>query len=180
MAGAPTNNPTHGQKVNPSNPALSDPHYHGAIDPSSLAASSIRSGGAFASNEGASPGDQPASDSHAHAPGSHKQKESILDHQYSYGGQAPNHVLSQYIKDEAGPHGENLRVGGFEGSGTERKMPEPGSKDDPERAALKSFVRVKDGQGMKVAKGDFEVLNEDEQAWGGGVSKRGGKDKSSE
>ncbi|KAK4142061.1 uncharacterized protein C8A04DRAFT_38580 [Dichotomopilus funicola] len=50
---------------------------------------------------------------------------------------APTYVASQYIRNPAGPHGKNLHEGGFEGSGTaEGALPEPGSMEDPGRAAL--------------------------------------------
>ncbi|KAH6613795.1 hypothetical protein B0J18DRAFT_460657 [Chaetomium sp. MPI-SDFR-AT-0129] len=50
---------------------------------------------------------------------------------------APTYVASQYIRNPAGPHGKNLHEGGFEGSGTaEGELPEPGSIEDPGRAAL--------------------------------------------
>jgi hypothetical protein len=57
-----------------------------------------------------------------------------------------------------------LTEGGFSGSGTEGKMAEPGSKNDPGRAGLESFTGVREGQGTRVEKGQYGVLKGDEQA----------------
>ncbi|KAK4447914.1 hypothetical protein QBC34DRAFT_466446 [Podospora aff. communis PSN243] len=158
---APTNNPTIGQKVTPPNPPTTESHSHGEIDPSSLAASSLRSNGAFSANTGASPGDEPASNPDARPPGSKKQPQTGLEGQESYGGAAPTYVNSQFMVYEGGPRGKNLSEGGFSGSGTEGKMPEPGSKEDPGRAALKGFMG-EGGQGLKGEKGQFGALKPEE------------------
>jgi len=138
---APSTNPTIGQKVTTENApsTYTSAHPHGAIDSSSLAADSIRSGGAFASNPGASPGSGPASDARTAAPGTADSAHSGLDSQESYGGKAPGYATHSQHNQK--PHGKNLTEGGFEGSGTAiRRLPEPGSKDDPAREALKKMV----------------------------------------
>ncbi|KAL2198186.1 hypothetical protein P885DRAFT_76892 [Corynascus similis CBS 632.67] len=59
-----------------------------------------------------------------------------LESQRSYAGAAPTYVNNQWYRDPAGPHGKNLKEGGFEGSGTEGgPLPEPGSMEDPSRIA---------------------------------------------
>lgn len=74
-----------------------------------------------------------------------------LESQESYGGAAPTYVTNQRYRDPAGPHGKNLQEGGFEGSGTEAgPLPEPGSKDDPTRTAMRDLqtgLRSAPGQG---------------------------------
>lgn len=58
----------------------------------------------------------------------------------AYGGPAPTYLAGQMHRDPAGPHGKNLTEGGFEGSGTERgPLPEPGSVQDPGRAAVRGL-----------------------------------------
>ena len=168
-------NPTTGQKVTPTPAPVTTPHSHGQIDPSSLAASSLRSDGAFASNTGASPGDTPAVNPHANPPNSRNAAKSGAQSQSSYGGAAPTYVNSQFLTYEGGPKGKNLTEGGFAGSGTSGgRMPEPGSKGDPGRAALEGFTgssveegtkkrKVDDGEG-ELGKGDneFRVLKDEE------------------
>lgn len=75
---------------------------------------------------------------------------------------APTYVASQYTRDPAGPHGKNLHEGGFEGSGTaEGALPEPGSIEDPGRAALglgvggtPSSRKGQDGAGSEKGPGE--------------------------
>jgi hypothetical protein len=138
---APPTNPTIDQKVTTENApsTYTSAHHHGAIDSSSLAADSIRSGGDFASNPGASPGSGPASNPRAAAPGTADSTHSGLDSQESYGGKAPGYAThTQYNQT---PHGRNLTEGGFAGSGTGGgRLPEPGSKDDPAREAVKGLI----------------------------------------
>jgi len=63
-----------------------------------------------------------------------------LESQQSYGGAAPSYAANQRFRDPAGPHGKNLKEGGFEGSGTEAgPLPEPGSMEDPARAATRDL-----------------------------------------
>ncbi|KAK3294990.1 uncharacterized protein B0H64DRAFT_476359 [Chaetomium fimeti] len=74
-----------------------------------------------------------------------------LESQSSYGGAAPTYLAGQRHRDPAGPHGKNLTEGGFEGSGTEAgPLPEPGSAEDPARAAsrgMRAAAAAAPGQG---------------------------------
>lgn len=68
------------------------------------------------------------------------------------GGPAPTYVNSQRYRDPAGPHGKNLKEGGFEGSGTEAgPLPEPGSMEDPSRVAT-GLGSQGQGQGQRQGK----------------------------
>ncbi|KAK4249718.1 hypothetical protein C7999DRAFT_39201 [Corynascus novoguineensis] len=59
-----------------------------------------------------------------------------LESQRSYAGPAPTYVYNQWYREPGGPHGKNIKEGGFEGSGTEGgPLPEPGSMEDPSRIA---------------------------------------------
>lgn len=104
------------------------------VDSSSLAAASERSGGGFSENRGAKqPFDQQP---HVSGSGSGNGPASSLEAQQSYGGAAPTYVLGQKMRDPAGPHGKNLKEGGFEGSGPGDSITaEPGSERDPARVA---------------------------------------------
>lgn len=116
-------------------PGDSGPVYQegtGFVQDSSLAAESKRSGGAFSENRGGNVGEQ----HHVLSRGSDSGGSAGVEAQQSYGGQAPSYVQSQYHRDPNGPHGKNLQEGGFEGSGPgDSILAEPGSKQDPGRAA---------------------------------------------
>ncbi|KAL1844906.1 hypothetical protein VTK73DRAFT_1533 [Phialemonium thermophilum] len=59
-----------------------------------------------------------------------------LKNQESYAGTAPTYVNAQYMRDKGGPHGKNLKEGGFEGEGPGDSInAEPGSEQDPARVA---------------------------------------------
>jgi hypothetical protein len=77
------------------------------------------------------------------------------------------------MKDKKGPHGKNLKEGGFEGSGTDGgPLPEPGSMEDPARLAeLNLIAKAKKVRGGGVGNKElrppqehYEVLPVDEQA----------------
>ncbi|KAL2178253.1 uncharacterized protein P884DRAFT_323284 [Thermothelomyces heterothallicus CBS 202.75] len=106
----------------------------GDISKDSLAAESVRRGGEFASNPGQEEqGPQKRSQQPQAQPGG-----GGLESQQSYAGPAPTYATNQRHRDPAGPHGRNLKDGGFEGSGTEAgsgPLPEPGSMEDPTRIA---------------------------------------------
>ncbi|KAL2171595.1 hypothetical protein VTG60DRAFT_2428 [Thermothelomyces hinnuleus] len=103
----------------------------GDISKDSLAAESVRRGGGFASNPGQEQGPQKRSQQPQAQSGG-----GSLESQQSYAGPAPTYVTNQRHRDPAGPHGKNLKEGGFEGSGTEAGLlPEPGSMEDPTRIA---------------------------------------------
>ncbi|KAK4100054.1 hypothetical protein N658DRAFT_559945 [Parathielavia hyrcaniae] len=67
------------------------------------------------------------------------------------GQTAPSYVVNQYHRDRAGPHGKNLTEGGFEGSGTAGgPLPEPGSANDPTRAATRDMRAAVASQGRNA------------------------------
>jgi hypothetical protein len=64
------------------------------------------------------------------------------------GAAAPTYVPNQRYRDPGGPHGKNLKEGGFEGSGTEAgPLPEPGSMEDPTRVATRDLKAGMGSQG---------------------------------
>lgn len=89
------------------------------------------------------------------------------------GGPAPSYAaVQQGLRDPAGPHGKNLKEGGFEGSGTEAgPLPEPGSEQDPTRVAtseMRGGLRMgaggKEGAGEGQGKSWYTPLGGDEPA----------------
>ncbi|KAK1776111.1 hypothetical protein QBC45DRAFT_227058 [Copromyces sp. CBS 386.78] len=118
----------------------------GSVPSDSLAADSIRSGGAFAQgNPSASAGDSASQNSRVKPPGSAHQSHPTSQQKHEnpeQGGKAPTYAhAGQDLTDQSGPHGKNIKEGGFAGSGTEGgSMPEPGSKRDPGRVALKDML----------------------------------------
>lgn len=104
--------------------------------------------------------------------GGHSSGSSSLPNQQSYGGAAPSYLAGQQRRDPAGPHGRNLREGGFEGRGTGAgPLPEPGSAQDPARAAVRGVTaaavsgggriprRAGGFAGMGIRFGDAEVVS---------------------
>ncbi|KAK3935534.1 hypothetical protein QBC46DRAFT_242577, partial [Diplogelasinospora grovesii] len=148
--------PSAGQKVQLGENAPITREGAGPVPDESLAAESIKSGGAFSENRGAIPGSGPQRDPGAGAPYTRgeppkdlrSRDESqggsgdALENQKSYAGPAPTYVLSrEFMKDKKGPHGKNLKEGGFEGSGTDGgPLPEPGSMEDPARLAELNLI----------------------------------------
>ncbi|KAK3682144.1 hypothetical protein B0T22DRAFT_521204, partial [Podospora appendiculata] len=132
-----THNPSEGQKVTTSKNAPFTSEGAGEVSAQSLAADSIRSGGAFASNRGAMPGSGATADAHARTPGTADSAYAGVETQQSYGGAAPSYVNAQAASPAgSGPKGMSLTEGGFAGSGTDGgALPEPGSKRDPARLA---------------------------------------------
>lgn len=128
----------------------------GAIPSDSLAAESIRSGGAFSENPGASVGRESGSQKKANAPGSAHQSHptSQPKHENSEQGRpAPTYVnVAMDHSDKSGPHGKNIKEGGFAGSGTEGGMAEPGTKRDPGRVALQDMLTKGTGSAPGVTK----------------------------
>ncbi|KAM7221347.1 hypothetical protein V8F06_003315 [Rhypophila decipiens] len=166
--------PSAGQKVHvhPAKNAPLKTEAPGSIESQSLAADSIRSGGAFTSNPNAKEsniGSGPTETPHASKPGSSgkvgaNNPDSLLN-QDSYAGTAPSYVgnaKGEFVSEESQtPKGRNLTEGGFAGSGTSGKgMPEPGSLNDPGRAALKGESNTKGGNN------EGGVRRRDEQPFG--------------
>jgi len=124
----------------------------GAVASDSLAADSIRSGGGFTSNVGATPGSGPAATPHASKPGTSGKaganNPDSLANQTSYAGLAPSYVSSHGQKSESQPGGRSLTEGGFSGSGTAGgRLPEPGSARDPARETVRGIVDQSGGGG---------------------------------
>lgn len=211
----------------------------GAIPNQSLAAESIKHGGAFAENPDATAGKPPAADSSAksghHATGaagqasyqageapsskaattshekkaheikqhetkkhetrqqaqkSHQEKpsghtgakashdaghgetyaEAVASHKKEGGGAsgieevmhtAPTYVSSSFVRDTGGPHGKNLKEGGFEGSGTGKgNLAEPGSLGDPGRVAEAHFAKINKEVGREAGPRQGKLDNE--------------------
>ncbi|KAK4240210.1 hypothetical protein C8A03DRAFT_13455 [Achaetomium macrosporum] len=87
-----------------------------------------------------------------------------LENQQAYGGAAPTYVSNQRYRDPGGPHGKNLTEGGFEGSGTEGgPLPEPGTIDDPTRAAQSNFRSGMASQGRDA--GPRQTQGAGEKTW---------------
>jgi hypothetical protein len=77
------------------------------------------------------------------------------------GGPAPSSHAATRQQHAGGPHGKNLTEGGFEGSGTEAgPLPEPGSEQDPTRAAT-SEMRG----GRRVGAGGKEGVGAGRGSW---------------
>lgn len=119
----------------------------GSVPSDSLAADSIRSGGAFAQgNPSASAGDSVSHNPRANPPGTahqtHPTSQSLKHEDPEQGTKAATYAhAGQDLSDQSGPHGKNIKEGGFAGSGTEGgSMPEPGSKRDPGRVALNDML----------------------------------------
>ncbi|KAK4042641.1 hypothetical protein C8A01DRAFT_33305 [Parachaetomium inaequale] len=162
--------PSAGTKVTTGENIPTSREAPGNVPEGSLAAESARKGGEFASNPGQEQAPQKRSQQASSRSGTHEAgtapskttslhlenqqtargtggkktaKESSsggLESQQSYGGAAPSYAANQRFRDPAGPHGKNLKEGGFEGSGTEAgPLPEPGSMEDPTRAATRDL-----------------------------------------
>ncbi|TPX12234.1 uncharacterized protein E0L32_007120 [Thyridium curvatum] len=161
-----------GQKVNLGQDAPVARESAGAVPAESLAAESVREGGAFAQNRtagesqsfGGGNNNSSNSSSSSHhtrkkstsVPASHGRQQNAGEGGGSGSGTntaaaaaaAPSYVDAQFVRDTAGPRGKNLREGGFEGSGPGNSIEaEPGSKDDPARAAVLGFVSGEGGGG---------------------------------
>lgn len=104
----------------------------GDVQNDSLAAESYRAGGEFAKNRNAEPGDV----------SSRAIPRSQADD--STAESAPSYVSSQHVSDKGGPHGKNLKGGGFDNQdvqdGVQKAFEsEPGSINDPGRLAEAKF-----------------------------------------
>ena len=143
--------PSAGTKVKPGNNGPTKQENAGLVQPESLAAESLNEGGAFTSNTGIH---SENTTSHSNEPGSH--------HSSSAGGKnprsadsAPTYVNNQYIRDDSGPHGKNLKEGDWDDSkaadGLKKALAsEPGSMDDPSRVAEKQFLMNRGPMGGNV------------------------------
>jgi hypothetical protein len=105
----------------------------GHVQSDSLAAESYRAAGEFAQNRNAEP--QATSDSTVPR---------------SVSGEAPSYTSNQYVSDKKGPHGKNLKEGGFKYKDVQDGVKkafnsEPGSIDDPGRLAERKFQQSEAG-----------------------------------
>lgn len=57
---------------------------------------------------------------------------------------APSYVNNQYVRDNGGPHGKNLKEGGFETEGVENASfgTDIGGENDPGRLAEEKFQKI--------------------------------------
>jgi len=71
----------------------------------------------------------------------------------SNAGTAPSYVNSQFIKDQAGPHGKNLTEGGFESDDSKNASfnQEIGTENDPGRLAEEKMQRTNADAGGDAA-----------------------------
>ena len=89
------------------------------------------------------------------------------------GGPAPTYVQSQYLQDQKPPHGKNLTEnfddsGKFEDGLQKANKAEPGTEDDPGRAAVQALRGQGAGSHGKGARehgvsgeGQYDVLKEE-------------------
>ncbi|KND87259.1 hypothetical protein TOPH_08119 [Tolypocladium ophioglossoides CBS 100239] len=126
---------TTAMKVDPGRNAPVAQEGAGFVASESLAAESDREGAAFSGNRGAQP-EKTSSNA-----GMWSENTSSGN-----GATAPGYIVDQYLADPNGPHGKNLKEGGFDDSRIrdglkEALNSEPGSMDDPSRLAEAKFAR---------------------------------------
>ena len=163
---SPQKAPSEGTKVDLGRNAPVKQEAAGPVPTESLAAESYKEGGAFASNQGIRTENLQSSDTSRAAkldPAPNAQYREAAHDTTSYNaasydeatgrsdakpksdaGTAPSYVNNQYIRDPKGPHGKNLQEGGWDDSKTRDGLQaalnaEPGSEDDPARAAEYQF-----------------------------------------
>ncbi|KAF5027649.1 hypothetical protein F66182_245 [Fusarium sp. NRRL 66182] len=178
--------PSEGQKVDLGQNAPVKQEGAGNVPSESLAAQSNKEGGEFASNVGIKGENQPSSGSEntsagrttntssAPSSGSGNTAQSAPSsgsgNTAQSAGSAPSYVDAQYAK-ASGPHGKNLKEG-IDDSKTEDGLQkamnaEPGSQDDPSRAAELQFQQNQTAagrdagpkQGELTTKTAFDALN---------------------
>ncbi|GJN76492.1 hypothetical protein VFPBJ_09080 [Purpureocillium lilacinum] len=122
----------------------------GYVAPGSLAAESFKGGGEFSENRHGQPDSTSSGTTRSGARSGPPETAPAGEN----GGTAPSYVSSQYIGDSGGPHGKNLKSGGFADSKTKDGLKmalesEPGSKNDPSRLAEERFeLRAAAGPGV--------------------------------
>jgi hypothetical protein len=153
----------------------------------SLAAESYNEGGAFASNQGvhsenlqasntsradkldAAPNAEyreAAQDTTSYNSASYDEATGRSDAKpKSDAGTAPSYVNNQYIRDPNGPHGKNLQEGGWDDSKTRDGVQaalnaEPGSQDDPARAAEYQFELKNNAKSRGAGPKEGSLTNE--------------------
>ncbi|KAL9948868.1 hypothetical protein D7B24_004927 [Verticillium nonalfalfae] len=173
--------PSHGQKVDLGKDAPVTQESTGAVPSGSLANESAKKGGDFAENSGVQAGSTADSKSsgtdanHGSSKNSNSNASSSTkgssggggggngDSKSSgaQGGTAPSYVENQYIRDGSGPHGKNLQEG-IDYANTKDGLKaaleaEPGSANDPARAAEQQFLQSQTRAGRDAGPKEFEV-----------------------
>ncbi|EEY23368.1 conserved hypothetical protein [Verticillium alfalfae VaMs.102] len=154
----------------------------GAVPSGSLANESAKKGGDFAENSGVQAGSTAGSKSSGTDANNGNSKSSNSNDASSgtkgssgagaggngdskssgaQGGTAPSYVENQYIRDGSGPHGKNLQEG-IDYANTKDGLKaaleaEPGSANDPARAAEQQFLQSQTRAGRDAGPKEFEV-----------------------
>ncbi|PHH93112.1 hypothetical protein CDD83_492 [Cordyceps sp. RAO-2017] len=153
--------PSAGTKVTGGKDAPVSREGAGLVASESLAAQSYREGGEFAENRRAEPENISSSNDTAGPQATSSQKAS--GHAVgSRGGTAPSYVVNQNLRDPHGPHGKNLKEGGFEDPKLEDGLQkafnaEPGSIDDPGRVAEATFAQKEAAQSSASTQKDGQL-----------------------
>ncbi|KAG7135354.1 hypothetical protein HYQ45_006893 [Verticillium longisporum] len=151
--------PSHGQKVDLGKDAPVTQESTGPVPSGSLANESAKTGGDFAENSGVQAGSNTGSESSGLVwlrRGNGDTKSAGAQ-----GGTAPSYVENQYIRDSSGPHGKNLQEG-IDYKNTKDGLKaaleaEPGSENDPARAAEQQFLQSQTRAGRDAGPKEFEV-----------------------
>ncbi|UNI17907.1 hypothetical protein JDV02_004214 [Purpureocillium takamizusanense] len=123
----------------------------GYVAPESLAAESSQSGGEFGANRHGHPDSTSPSTAQSGTGSGHDKSPAAGGN----AGTAPSYVSNQYTGDSSGPHGKNLKAGGFDDSKVKDGLKmalesDPGSKNDPSRLAEERF-ELRDAAGPRVS-----------------------------
>ncbi|OAA45454.1 hypothetical protein NOR_03243 [Metarhizium rileyi] len=139
-----------GTKVNAGKNAPVKREAAGVVQSDSLAAESYRDDGEFAKNRDAEPGN------------ASPRNNARSDAGASTAGDAPSYVQNQYISDKGGPHGKNLKEGGFDYNDVQDGIQkafdsEPGSVNDPGRVAESKFEQKEAANPRVTASRDTDL-----------------------
>ncbi|KAF5009374.1 hypothetical protein FDECE_4406 [Fusarium decemcellulare] len=167
--------PGAGQKVDLGKDAPTKQEGAGAVPSESLAAESYEEGGDFTSNEGIRSENVTSKSTSTKTSSAGRDTTSTStstststgrtgNAPQSSAGTAPSYVESQYQKDTSGPHGKNLKEGGWDESKVEDGLKkalnaEPGSEDDPSRLAEQQFQQNQTAAGRDAGPRQAEVDN---------------------
>ncbi|KAJ6437737.1 Protein kinase-like protein [Purpureocillium lavendulum] len=143
--------PSSGTKVDLGRNAPVTEEGAGFVAPESLAAESYRGGGEFGENRHGQPDSTSTGASRSSARSGYSENTAASGN----GGSAPSYASNQYIRDSNGPHGKDLKEGGFDDSKDKDGLKlalssEPGSKNDPSRLAEERF-ELRDAAGPSVS-----------------------------
>ncbi|KOS17894.1 hypothetical protein ESCO_002854 [Escovopsis weberi] len=164
-----------GDDVDPGREAPVAQEGAGPVAPESLAAESVRSGGAYAANmesgfgsgsegissrEKMSEGPSAQHIEHAEGTGATQAEAEAAREQ---GAQAPTYVVDEYLQDRAGPHGRNITEDEMLGEGGEHGRTagegegEVGSAGDPGREAERQFALRREMKGRSAGERQEEL-----------------------